>query len=241
MPSLALSDRLIWFAHCPKAGGTSVEQAMVAVWGDRVGHVDWGWQRRRRRGGWRHMARTSPQHMIWPEVLATLPRRPDATFALVRDPVARLQSEQGWQRDGRSGTFLGRSLARLPFAVWLRLMLALAARDARAFDNHLRPQSDFIPREATIFRLEDGTEAPARWLGRMTDGPAPPIAHALRSGRRNRPVSEDCRRRIAAAYAVDYERFGYDALRGRAPSDLLDWLARAAAPVLSALDRRGLL
>ena len=43
MPSLTLDNRLIWFAHCPKAGGTSIETLMVETWGDRVGHLHWGW------------------------------------------------------------------------------------------------------------------------------------------------------------------------------------------------------
>ena len=53
MPSLTVDTRLIWFAHCPKAGGTSVKTLMAETWGDRVGHLAWGWDLWWKRGGWR--------------------------------------------------------------------------------------------------------------------------------------------------------------------------------------------
>ncbi|MDH5453710.1 MAG: sulfotransferase family protein, partial [Paracoccaceae bacterium] len=112
MPSLTLPDRLIWFAHCPKAGGTSVEQFMVARWGDAVGHLHWGWDRWWRSGGWRLAAPpNSPQHLVWEDAVSALPRAPDAVFAVVRDPVARMTSEYRWQRGGQCRSWLGRLMA----------------------------------------------------------------------------------------------------------------------------------
>ena len=156
MPSLTLPDRLIWFAHCPKAGGTSIEQFMVAQWGEAVGHLHWGWDLWWKGGGWRVAdPPNSPQHLIWEDALKVLPRAPDRVFALVRDPVARITSEYRWQRQGRRGTRLGKALACLPFPFWLRCMLALARQNPHAFDNHLRCQTDFIPEGAKVFRLEE--------------------------------------------------------------------------------------
>src|SRR6056297_915226 len=108
MPSLTLDETLIWFAHCPKAGGTSVEQVMVTRWGARVGHLHWGWDRWWARGGWRVACPpNSPQHLTWADTRAVLPRTPDAVFALVRDPAARMVSEHRWQRRRRRGTRAG--------------------------------------------------------------------------------------------------------------------------------------
>jgi len=243
MPSLTLPDRLIWFAHCPKAGGTSVEQEMVARWGDAVGHLHWGWDLWWRRGGWRVAdPPNSPQHLIWSDAEAVLPRAPDAVFALVRDPVARIASEYRWQRQGRRGTILGKVLAYLPFSIWLRVMLAAVERHPYAFDNHLRPQGDFIPEDAVVFRLEDGLEKALYWLaetaGATLSAAPTPRAIATRAGTRVGPVD---RALIARAYAGDYVRFGYSAPDGICVSDWSDKLARRLVPLVTLLDRKGAL
>lgn len=243
MPSLTLPDRLIWFAHCPKAGGTSVEQVMVARWGDAVGHLHWGWDLWWRRGGWRVAdPPNSPQHLVWADATAVLPRVPDAVFALVRDPAARMASEHRWQRQGRRGTVLGNALAWLPFSLWLRLMLAVARLNPHAFDNHLRPQSDFVPETARVFRLEDGLDKALAWLAEATDdlvpgGPAPK-AIATRHATR---ISAADRARIARAFAEDYARFGYDLPPPDPRPDGRDRLAQWLAPLVARLDRKGAL
>lgn len=243
MPSLTLSDQLIWFAHCPKAGGTSVEQVMVAEWGDAVGHLHWGWDLWWKAGGWRAAGPpSSPQHLIWEDALQVLPRPPDRVFAVVRDPVARMQSEHCWQRRGRRGTRLGKLLAHLPFSLWLRLMLAIADRHPHAFDNHLRPQADFVPEDARVFRLEDGLDRVVCWLaGETGQTSLPPVPHAIPTGRK-RPVGPADAARIARAHGADYRRFGYARPTGAAPTrDLADRLAAALAPLLTFLDRRAAL
>lgn len=241
MPSLALPDRLIWFAHCPKAGGTSVEQFMVTHWGDAVGHLHWGWDLWWRRGGWRVASPpNSPQHLVWEDARRQFQRPPDAVFAIVRDPVTRMASEYRWQGRGRRGTRAGKALARLPFPVWLRLMLAVAERNPHAFDNHLRPQADFVPDTARVFRLEEGLAPVLEWLCETAGHPSDGITfpHALSTGADTRVSPQDARR-IAAAFAVDYDRFGYHRPGTRARPDLLDRLARLFAPVIAKLDRCG--
>ena len=243
MPSLTLPDRLIWFAHCPKAGGTSVEQFMVARWGDAVGHLHWGWDRWWRRGGWRVAdPPNSPQHLVWKDAAALLPRAPDTVFAVVRDPVARMASERRWQRSGQCRSRLGKLLAYLPFSVWLRLMLAVAKRAPHAFDNHFRPQCDFIPEDAQTFRLEDGLNPVILWLANATGETLAEdyIPHAL-STRTNTPVGPADRALIARVFAADYARFAYVPTRGCPGSGPADCLANLLAPFVTALDRRGML
>ena len=216
---------------------------MVATWGQAVGHLHWGWDLWWLGGGWREAdPPNSPQHLTWADAQDVLPRAPDAVFALVREPAARMASEYRWQRRHRRGTRAGRLLAHLPFSFWLRLMLQTARRNPHAFDNHLRPQSDFIPEGAVVFRLEDGLEPALAWLGAMTDtclaGPAP---HALVGGG-GVPVGEGDLKRIVAAFEADYMRFGYPRPAGPPDRrDLLDRLAMALAPLVAALDRRGAL
>ena len=240
MPSLTLPDRLIWFAHVPKAGGTSIETALVARWGCQVGHLHWGWDRWWRQGGWRVAdPPNSPQHLIWADAQSLLPRAPDAVFALVRDPAARLASEYRYQRHARRGTCFGRALAYLPFPLWLRLMLAMVAHHPHTFDNHLRPQADFVPDHAKIFRLEDGLVPVADWLAAATGTAIPEMPHALKSGPHT-PITIALQARIEAAYSEDYDRFGYARSDLSLPQEtVLDRLANTLAPILVWLDRRG--
>ena len=150
-------------------------------------------------------------------------------------------SEYRWQRTRRRGTRTGQALARLPFALWLRLMLAAARINPFAFDNHFRPQADFVPDGAAVFRLEDGLTPLFDWLAETTGGalaPAPP--HALRTAGATPDLTEADRARIARAFAVDYARFGYAAPAMAPPRlDALDLLAKALAPGVAWLDRRG--
>ncbi len=241
MPSLTLPDRLIWFAHCPKAGGTSVEQFMVARWGERVGHLHWGWDRWWRRGGWRVAdPPNSPQHLVWRDAVACLPRPPDTVFAVVRDPVARLSSEYRWQQSGHCRSRLGKLLAYLPFSLWLRVMLRVAERTPHAFDNHFRPQCDFIPEGARVFRLEDGLDQVTLWLEettgeRFAEGHMP---HAIRT-RTGAAITPADKALIAQAFATDYARFDYVPAKGRPRPGSLDRLAALLAPSVALLDRRG--
>lgn len=242
MPSLTLDDRLIWFAHCPKAGGTSVEKVMVARWGDAVGHLHWGWDLWWRRGGWRVAnPPNSPQHLTWADAAAVLPRPPDAVFTLVRDPAARMVSEYRWQRTHRRGTRAGRWLARLPFPLWLRLMLAVARRNPFAFDNHFRPQTEFVPEGAVVLRLEDGLQRALDWLAETVgSGPAPASPHALKSPPAPVVLGPAEAARIAAVFDPDYARFGYCRPPVPAPrADTLDRLAAVLAPTVAWLDRCG--
>lgn len=241
MPSLTLPDRLIWFAHCPKAGGTSVEQFMVGVWGEAVGHLHWGWDLWWRQGGWRIAdPPNSPQHLVWKDALSVLDATPDLVFAVVRDPVARMASEQRWQRRGRRGTWAGRALAFLPFSIWLRLMLAVARRNPHCFDNHFRAQGDFVPEGAEVFRLEEGLGPVVAWLEVATETSLAEraIPHAIPTVEQKAPNPTDAAL-IGAVFAEDYRRFGYHTARGPSARPWVDIVAAGLAPFVAMLDRRG--
>ena len=241
MPSLSLPGHLIWFAHCPKAGGTSIERLMVETWGPAVGHLHWGWDLWWRRGGWREAGvPNSPQHLVWRDARNALPRAPDTVFALVRDPLRRMESEHRWQRSRRRGTILGKALACLPFSLWLRIMLTLAARNPHAFDNHFRPQTDFIPEGAVVFRLEDGLAQVADWLGRRAGQRLAPPPHVLATTRHGTDRDPRDVALVKQVFAADYARFGYGPPALTTPDrPLLDVLARLSGRGLVWLDSRG--
>jgi hypothetical protein len=157
--------------------------------------------------------RTSPQHADWASLTRLLPPAMlDAVFAVVRHPVARLASAFQYQRDVE-----GTVAPETGFSAWLEGLAAPGA-DPFAYDNHARPQADFMPEDCAVFHLEHGLDAIIPWLDALAGDAAGPraIAH-VRPGRGRaggpagapvRPTPAD-RALIAHLHAADFARFGY--------------------------------
>jgi len=240
MPLILAGDRLLLFAHVPKAGGTSFEGYLEARFGALMLR-DHFWANRRLR---RRSLVVSPQHidgadlerMFPPETLAL-------SFAITREPVARVLSEfkyQGWPHNIR--TPFRKVLARLGFSVWLGMALAAARKSPGFFDNHLRPQVEMIPEGAEIFRLEDGFDALIARIDAVTGTTAPDleVGHEVRGPGPRRPVqpSRQDLALIARAFGADFERLGYDLPDlSEAPSDPFAWARHGAGRLLSPLAR----
>jgi hypothetical protein len=239
MPVLSTQRGLLYFAHVPKTGGTSIEEYLIRNYGS-LDLIDRGWHEARLNGertGRRF--RCSDQHLVWDDALTVLPRPPDRVFGVVRDPVKRLISEYRFQIRYRPRM---RWLTRLGFSPWLAALLHAARRDPYICDNHIRPQSDFLPPHAEVFRLEDGLDHLPDWIAAEAGPPAGEAAmhHSQKApagpGRPIVPTRHDLRR-IAAFYAADYARFGYPlpdvAAAPAAPlTRLSSALAGASAPWL---------
>lgn len=246
MPLILAGDRLILFAHVPKAGGSSVETYLQARFG-KLMLRDQSWLNVK---SGRHSLTASPQHLDGSDLARMFPEETVALkFAVVREPTARIISEfkyQSWPKHVRA--VRRKRFAQLGFSVWLAMALAAARRYPVFLDNHLRPQTGMIPPGTEIFRLEDGfadliarldavteTEAPDLEVGHELRGPGP--ARPLRPSRQDLAL-------IVAAYAEDFDRLGYDRPDlTPAPHDPLAWarhtFGRMLAPVAVWLYRTG--
>src|SRR6056297_3622976 len=117
MPLVSAGGRRLFFAHVPKTGGSSLEDYLAERFGP-LAWLDRYWELRWKDGGCREAGlRVSPQHLAAEDALRLLPGPSDWSFALVRDPVARIVSEYRFQAraPGRR-----RRLAELGFSSWLR-------------------------------------------------------------------------------------------------------------------------
>jgi hypothetical protein len=206
----------LYFAHVPKAGGSSLRIYLHERLGPPV------------LAGWTFLKSTHRRVMLAPaehaavhEIAPHLPARIDHRLALVRDPLARTFSQYRFQA-GKS------LLSRLGFSTWLRVMIGAARIEPRIHENHLRPQVDLIPEGSEIFRLEDGFDRLIAWVDTLCGQSRPDLAvpHALKSDRR-RPIR--CHRQDIALildhYAADYDRLGY------ARPDPADYPKDAIAPL----------
>jgi hypothetical protein len=207
MPLVFADDKRIFFAHVPKAGGTSVEDYLKARFGE-VTMLNRNWNNdTRRSGGLRGSAGliAPPQHLSATDLRQILPAHIDFSFAMVRDPVQRMISEYHF----RNMTLRGR---RMGFSLWLRLVLQAYRISPTVLENHIRPQSDLVPEDCEIFRLEDGFELLRRRLDDVCGEVAPQIKfpHALAKAKGFKAVPSPADLAlIFKAYDLDYIRFGY--------------------------------
>lgn len=210
MPIFKSDTQLIYYAHVPKCGGTSVAWYLQNRFGE-VAFSDKGFNKRPVGVRW---TKSSPQHV---DVAALTQLFPpdffDAVFTIVRHPVPRLISAYHFQRE------VEKSIpADTGFGSWLRDIPARRAADAFAQDNHIRPMAEIVPEGAKVFHMEHGLDALIPWLDAVTgveDG-LRAIPEINRKGEytgeateRVRPSAEDLAE-IGRLYAVDFERFGYD-------------------------------
>ena len=199
MPLARIADKILFFAHIPKTGGSSIE----AYLGSK-GPVA---LRFNRRLGW---SKTTAQHMEAFVHTRYVPRAfYDASFAVVRDPVARMLSEYRYR--------LERGDVSRPFDGWARIALERVKETERLFDNHVRPQADFLTPDMILFRLEDGLDPVYDWIDEVTGtSTGNRDIWEKKSPKTKIDVADDLLADIQAYYAADYDILDRMTENGRA-------------------------
>ncbi|MEM9972415.1 MAG: sulfotransferase family 2 domain-containing protein, partial [Pseudomonadota bacterium] len=208
MPIFQHNGKLHAFVHVPKCGGTTIETALEERFG-RLGFLDMSYYRRTEPYRW---SKTSPQHITWDDLTKLVPEALiDRVFAMVRCPFRRFAS--AYNHGARSG--------HVPPGMtpeeWFDKSAGASELLPYRSDNHLRQAAAMVPDRATVFRLEDGVDAVLGWIDTTfgtasatppRDGNVSPLPDPDRY--EMRPLSDGLRTRLAAFYAEDFERFGYD-------------------------------
>ncbi|MCC0063011.1 MAG: sulfotransferase family 2 domain-containing protein [Defluviimonas sp.] len=209
MPLFRIGNDLHYFAHVPKCGGASVEAYLAERFGP-LALLDTRHYDRIVRNRW---SRSSPQHIPAATLARFFPRGWIASaFAVVRDPLDRLVSAYNHCVDPSYLLPPG-----LGIEEWFDEYLRLSRYNAALYDNHLRPQGEIVPEDATWFRLEEGFAPVVAHIDRLAGDSAGPreIGHERHSAgaaglariRRRLPAAFVAR--VAEFYAADYARFGY--------------------------------
>lgn len=197
MPIFVRNERRIAFIHIPKAAGTSIERHFE----------DSGWK----------MDFYEPCKTPWDpalhhltyddlrELIEDLDEIP--SFCIVRNPFKRMVSEWRWQRTTRRSTSLN-------FSDFVRRVEVSLTQSKTYWDNHWRPQSDFINENInSIMRLEKLNSDFPDFLAKHGFDSMDRIPRHGRSklgGRLPRlKVNDDALDRIRRIYARDFESFGY--------------------------------
>jgi len=213
MPIFKAGSKLVLYAHVPKCGGSSVSQYLSQRFG-LIAFNDTRYLRHQAKTQW---SRTSPQHVdantlgrLFPEGFF------DASFTIVRHPVARLISAYHFQLEVEN-----RIPSQTGFSDWLEDISELMAEDPFTFDNHVRPMSEIAPEGAMVFHMEHGLDALVPWFDALAGDRAAPRSMPMRNKRGDQqgaPAASDSvnvrpsdwdLERISEIYAEDFKRFGY--------------------------------
>lgn len=206
MPVYCRDEQRVLFVHVPKTGGSTVERMFRAA----------GWDEQLRETHKANPAvfplrRCSPQHYQG-ALLAELfdLSRFDLVFLITRDPVARFRSEYLMRQPADPAT------DATSVETWARGAFARREHDPYAFDNHLRPQVEFLVPGAVVHRLEDGLDSIRDDLNARLDAGLVELGrHAMSSAKRTgvpseavevSPVLDGLLRDV---YAQDYAQLGY--------------------------------
>lgn len=201
MPAIEINGRRVLFIHIPKTGGTSVTR-----WLQGLGRV------RLHNDSKPDGLRCTPQHLTWADIDATWGCDDfDYAFAISRDPFSRMESEFSMRLKVRANSFFG---GKLHFSTWLEKSLNESRANPYLFDNHLRPQWNFISDRLKMFRFEDGMDQIIAAVAADLGVAAPPqVPHALPRDQGDRPEFIWDRAdilRMQEYYRLDFQQFGYD-------------------------------
>ena len=142
MPILLKEGKAILFIHVPKCGGSSFEKEMeIRGWKEIVSV-------RGINGKDLEFLRCTPQHMHAKILDSFIDiNKIEKNIAIVRNPFNRLLSEFSWQK------FQG--ITNLSANDWLDTIFEKYEKNNFIFDNHIRPQTEFLFPNTKFFKLED--------------------------------------------------------------------------------------
>lgn len=193
LPVFRSKSNLIYFAHIPKTGGSSVENTLKKIPGIRMSF---------------HCPKqdkfsiVSPQHIEYDSFSKAFPDDFfDWQFTIVRNPYDRIVSEYNMKKE-----------EGVSFAAFVRAVLKRYKVYSFTRDNHIRPQSDFLSPNMEVYKLEDGLQIPISTACKKLNIS---FDFELRHDRKSKSLkpyklTNSLQEKIVNHYKKDFERFNYD-------------------------------
>jgi hypothetical protein len=198
MPFIEHNGLRVLFIHVPKTGGTTIER-----WLESIAPLNLY------ANGVPSMSKCTPQHFRMRDIREILRHtRFDHVFSVVRNPYDRIASEYRMHAAIGKESFF-RSWPS--FSLWLERSIAAQRSNPFHFDNHLRPQWEFVGSGVQVFKFEDGLAQAVAQAAKLLGAPEPvelPHEYSTAGGA---PVEWDRADRILVQefYARDFREFGY--------------------------------
>ena len=145
-------------------------------------------------------SKCTPQHMHAELLKAFVPMEfCDFTLTIVRNPKHRLISEYKMRKD----------TVEQSFDEWVQSTFDRYQKNPYIYDNHIRPQWEFITETTKVFRFEDGLALPVSDVAKLV-GLKPGNVPQKRKSQPYEPEKNlDIDRLIYDFYRKDYEMFEY--------------------------------
>lgn len=203
MPVVRAKDKLFYFAHVPKCGGSSVDEYLLSRFGkENVGFLDSRFSAAQHVKSWN---KTSPQHITYTHRQRIMPDTIfDFQFAVVRHPLRRMIS---------MFHFNHRRLRGLNFQSWMQKLKKEQETNPYYLDNHPRLMLEIIPPQSKIFKLEDGLNDIPKWLDEQLGEKSVHnlnIGHANQGPKNDMTITDGDVEIVYNMYRKDYNHFGYE-------------------------------
>ena len=196
MPLYRINEKLIFFVHIPKTGGSSIETALK-----QAGPVSFSKKPAFFPAPAQHFHADIFNILIPTDLY-------DMGFSVCRNPYTRLISEY------RDQVVRGR-LGRMSLDIWIQKIFRKYKKDSFLHHNHIRPQVEFISDSIDIFKFEEGLERVVQsvfsYCGMEYRDEVPRIKRYQKTDVELKYTSLKL---VENFYQKDFESFGYD------PTDL---------------------
>ncbi|MEM7619914.1 MAG: sulfotransferase family 2 domain-containing protein [Pseudomonadota bacterium] len=197
MPIFQINNKKCLFIHIPKSGGSSIEKWLSQLSSSSFfcKHMNF------------HLPCT-PQH-FHAEIIENLFAEDyfDYIFTVCRNPFERLFSEYRYRLD------LNHSKEEeiLSFDIWCLQNLSKYEENHFHFDNHIRPQNEFLAFDCEVFYFEKGMQNVMREISQRLDIPAPnQVFHEKKGSKIDITLDQKLISQIYEFYKEDFNAFGYD-------------------------------
>jgi hypothetical protein len=229
VPIFKRNDKIGFYAHIPKTGGSSVTKFLkefgcfVFLDGQNISQIKNFSGIVKYNNFLKSIHRGSPctpQHIhnyFYNHVMDM--SKVDFTFSVVRHPEERIISEFYWSnctfttdsKDASGLTKYDKSkwVKTNDFSLWLKNSYECYHKDNYVWDNHLRKQSDFIWHDMKLFKFEDINEVP-NYINEKMGAPYSEIKMPYTNKSRNKTeinIEKEDKKILEEWYKDDYDLY----------------------------------
>lgn len=209
MPILRANDKIYYFSHIPKCGGSSIEDYIQNLTQKRLAFLD----RQYYKNSIKTLKKSSPQHILGVEVAQLFGIEFfDGYFAVVRDPYERFKSAFIFQK------YINKKIPdEICINQFARKIFELKSSIWGLYDNHFVPQTHFFYPNANykVFKIENGLNNVKKHIDKILDCKAveAKIPHKLKQTasikKEAGELTDQSREIIFDIYRIDFENFKY--------------------------------
>jgi hypothetical protein len=206
MPFLTVKGKNILYMHIPKNAGTTVENWLASL---GPVHLSCNYNL-----GYSHTFRTTPQHFTADDIQRLFADGFFSySFLFTRNPYERIESEYRYLHKIGHLKREMKNLWTVPsFSQWIKKSLEEINSNPWIWDNHLRPQWEYVYPQADIYKMEDGLLNGIKAVALKMDVVAPTELPRLNHTREidvSTTWNDESRSLVKKYYARDFKEFGY--------------------------------